>query len=53
MGMVFTFYLYAQRQQGKSFDGIIGSPAIFAREYVVGAGHIAFLLGMTLRFWVF
>jgi NADH-ubiquinone oxidoreductase chain 4 len=53
MGMVFTFYLYAQSQQGKSFDGIIRSSSIFTREYRVGGGHVAFLLGMTLRFWAF
>jgi hypothetical protein len=50
MGMVFTFYLYAQSQQGKSFDGIISSPAIFVREFRVGIGHVLFLLCLTLIF---
>jgi hypothetical protein len=53
IGIVFTFYLYAQRQQGKSFDGIISSPSIFIREFRVGMSHVVFLLGITLRFWIF
>lgn len=53
MGIVFTFYLYAQSQQGKSFDRFVRSSLIFIREYVVGLGHIYFLLSLSLIFWLF
>jgi NADH-ubiquinone oxidoreductase chain 4 len=53
MGIVFTFYLYAQSQQGKSLDSLIRSSLIFIREYVVGIGHVIFLLGLRFIFWLF
>jgi hypothetical protein len=40
MGIVFTFYLYAQSQQGKLFSNILSSFSIFSREYIVGGLHI-------------
>lgn len=53
MGIVFTFYLYAQRQQGKSLESLISSSLIFIREYIVGLRHVVFLLGLRLIFWLF
>lgn len=53
MGMVFTFYLYAQSQQGKSFERLASYPLVFIREYMVGVSHVILLLGLTLTFWLF
>lgn len=53
MGMVFTFYLYSQRQQGKSFEGLTSHPLVFIREYITGIRHVVLLLRITLAFWVF
>lgn len=53
MGIVFTFYLYSQSQQGKSFEGLARYLLVFIREYIVGVSHVFLLLGITLIFWLF
>lgn len=53
IGMVFTFYLYSQSQQGKLFEGLARYPLVFIREYITGVRHIFLLLGITLSFWMF
>jgi NADH-ubiquinone oxidoreductase chain 4 len=51
--IVYTFYLYAQSQQGKIFDGIINLMILRVREYRVRFIHVAMALTMFLFFWLF
>jgi hypothetical protein len=51
--MVFTFYLYAQSQQGKSFSFLLRIIIFRSREYLVGWLHLAIIFFLTLIFWVF
>lgn len=51
--IVFTFYLYAQRQQGKVFEGILGLIAVTVREYRVSLGHVVLAAVMFSFFWIF
>lgn len=53
MGIVFTFYLYSQSQQGKVFERLARYSLVFIREYMVGVRHVMLLLGLTLTFWLF
>lgn len=51
--MVYTFYLYAQSQQGKSFDGVYNIMMISVREYRVRFMHACLTLVMFTFFWLF
>lgn len=53
MSIVYTFYLYAQSQQGKIFDSIINLIILRVREYVVRFIHVVVALVMFLFFWLF
>lgn len=53
IGMVFTFYLYSQRQQGKSFGSFLRVFIISSREFSVRVVHLIFVLTLTLIFWIF
>lgn len=51
--MVYTFYLYSQSQQGKSFDGIINLSMMRVREYIIRFLHVAITFVMVTFFWLF
>lgn len=53
MGMVFTFYLYAQSQQGKPFSFLHRIIVYRAREYLVGWLHLLIIFSLTFIFWIF
>lgn len=53
MSIVYTFYLYAQSQQGKIFDRIINLIILRVREYMVRFSHVIVALVMFLFFWLF
>lgn len=50
--MVYTFYLYAQSQQGKSFFRIVSMREIFPREVLIGLVHIRVVLLSFSLFWL-
>lgn len=51
--MVYTFYLYAQRQQGKISDRVINLIMLRVREYSVRFIHAIIALLIFLFFWLF
>lgn len=53
MGMVFTFYLYAQTQQGKTINNIRCIVNISLREFFIGWCHRARMILLVLMFWLF
>lgn len=53
MGIVFTFYLYAQTQQGKFINNIRCIINIFLRELFVGWFHRIRIVLLVLIFWLF
>lgn len=53
MRIVYTFYLYARSQHGKSFDGVISLMIIRIREYIVSILHVILAFTMFCFFWMF
>nr|YP_009179471.1 NADH dehydrogenase subunit 4 [Cypridopsis vidua]AJY78610.1 NADH dehydrogenase subunit 4 [Cypridopsis vidua] len=51
MGMVFTFYLYAQTQQGKTMNNISCLMNISLRELYIGFFHSMSMMLLILVFW--
>jgi NADH-ubiquinone oxidoreductase chain 4 len=50
ISIVYTFYLYAQSQQGKIFDSIINLIILRVREYIIRFIHVIVALIMFLFF---
>lgn len=53
LGMVFTFFLYAQRQQGKRIKILNRISLISVREYFIGWAHVGLMFFMVEVFWLF
>lgn len=53
IGIVFTFYLYAQTQQGKAINNIRCMINISLREFFVGWYHRIRIMILVLIFWLF
>jgi NADH-ubiquinone oxidoreductase chain 4 len=51
--IVYTFYLYARRQHGKSFEGILRLIILRVREYIVSISHVGLAFVMFCFFWMF
>jgi formate hydrogenlyase subunit 3/multisubunit Na+/H+ antiporter MnhD subunit len=52
MGIVFTFYLYSQRQQGKIWGRLVSMSNISVRELAVGGLHRFSIWLIVFVFWL-
>lgn len=53
IGIVYTFYMYSQRQQGKLFSRILRTYLVRSRELIVVFAHASRILCLLGVFWLF
>jgi hypothetical protein len=53
MRMVYTFFMYSQSQQGKTFSGVLRRVNLFSREYAVAVLHWLITTLLVGLFWLF